>query len=136
MDKQGLRFNSNKPKYSILPLKKGLLPAVRAFEYGEHKYSVFEDMEGEEFYGSEVTKLDVLDAHLTLKSSGRDNWKLGLNKQELIDSTIRHLIAYNEGEEFDDESKVNHIGLAMANLAMLSHLYIPEDNIIKPTENE
>lgn len=45
-----------------------------------------------------------------------DNWKKGLDKKEILDSTMRHISAVIDGEDLDPESKVKHIGHAMANL--------------------
>ena len=52
---------------------------------------------------------------------GDNNWrKTGLNYQRLIDATLRHLSAYNCGEDCDEESGLSHISHALCNLMMLS----------------
>lgn len=33
---------------------------------------------------------------------GRDNWKKGFNREELLDSLLRHVLALQSGKEFDD----------------------------------
>ena len=38
----------------------------------------------------------------------RDNWKKGLDKGEIIDSLLRHLMAYKNGELVDSESGKCH----------------------------
>ena len=38
----------------------------------------------------------------------RDNWKKGLNKDEVIDSLVRHLLSYKNGELVDEESQLSH----------------------------
>lgn len=53
---------------------------------------------------------------------GENNWKLGLNKQETIDSLLRHVIALTNNETTDPESKLPHIGHILANAMFLSHL--------------
>lgn len=53
------------------------------------------------------------------KKYGRDNWKRGMNYTRLIDATLRHILAFNEGENRDKESGISHLGHAMANLAFL-----------------
>jgi len=49
------------------------------------------------------------------KKYSRDNWKLGLNKQEILDSAMRHLTALIDGEGIDKESGLSHIGHLMCN---------------------
>jgi hypothetical protein len=52
---------------------------------------------------------------------GRDNWKLGLSKESVMDSLIRHIAKLNDGEELDSESNLPHIGHAMCNLMFLEY---------------
>lgn len=56
-----------------------------------------------------------------------DNWKKGLDKREIIDSTIRHLTAMADGEMIDEESGNKHLGHAMANLMFYEYF----DNLEK-----
>lgn len=49
-----------------------------------------------------------------------DNWKLGLNKDELLESAIRHLMALMRGEEMDKESGLPHNGHVMCNMMFYS----------------
>lgn len=49
----------------------------------------------------------------------RDNWKKGLDEDEIIDSTLRHLIKLNQKEDIDEESGVMHEGHIMANMMFL-----------------
>jgi hypothetical protein len=44
-----------------------------------------------------------------------DNWKKGLNREEVLESMQRHLDALFDGEEEDSESKISHIGHIMCN---------------------
>jgi hypothetical protein len=37
-----------------------------------------------------------------------DNWKKGLNREEILESTQRHLVALFKGEEIDPESGLPH----------------------------
>jgi hypothetical protein len=39
----------------------------------------------------------------------RDNWKKGLDRNQLIDSAMRHLMKAQNGETFDEESGLDHL---------------------------
>ena len=121
-----LKYNKNKPRFTLLPLK-ALIPAIRAFEYGEHKYSIYQDPEtGEQYLGSQITIEEVNTLNLVRTYSGSYNWRTGdgIEKNKLLDSTIRHIVEVTEGNNIDSESKLHHIGHAISNLIMYSDLYI------------
>ena len=50
---------------------------------------------------------------------GAYNFKKGFDYSRLIDAALRHILAFNEGEELDSESGVSHLGHARACLAFL-----------------
>jgi hypothetical protein len=54
---------------------------------------------------------------------GAHNWKKGLPQDELLDSLMRHVVALNNGEEFDKESGHHHIGHVMCNAMFYAHYY-------------
>ena len=118
MEKKALRYNNNKPQWSLIDFK-SLLPLIDVLEYGAHKYSIFINDFDEEIRGSEISKDNVYKLHL--KSSGKENWKLGLDKKEILESLMRHLISLMDGEEYDNESKLHHIGHVMANAMFYSY---------------
>lgn len=39
----------------------------------------------------------------------RQNWRGGIQRSRLIAAALRHLLAYNEGEDLDPESGLNHL---------------------------
>ena len=51
----------------------------------------------------------------------RDNWKKGLDRQEILDSMQRHLSALIDGQEIDPESQEQHIGHIMCNCMFYSY---------------
>lgn len=54
---------------------------------------------------------------------GEFNWKSGGDKLSILklcDSLERHLEKFKEGEDFDGESKLHHIGHVLANAAFLA----------------
>lgn len=50
-----------------------------------------------------------------------DNYKLGLKYRRLLDAALRHLLKFSDGEDFDKESGIHHIGHAIATLSMLTY---------------
>ena len=49
----------------------------------------------------------------------KDNWKKGQAITELLGSLFRHIIAFQNGEDLDEESGKSHIGHAMCNLMFI-----------------
>jgi len=50
------------------------------------------------------------------KKYGRDNWRKGGDINRFIDAALRHIMAYNEGEDLDPESKLPHMAHAGCNI--------------------
>jgi len=50
---------------------------------------------------------------------GRSNYRKGFESHRLIGAALRHIYAWNEGEDLDPESKAHHLGHAVATLLML-----------------
>lgn len=51
------------------------------------------------------------------------NWRQGMEWSRVINATFRHLLAFNEGEDIDPESKLPHLFHAMTNLSFLVEYY-------------
>ena len=58
------------------------------------------------------------------KKYARDNWKKGLNREEILDSMMRHLTALIDGQEIDPESGEHHIGHIMCNCMFYSYFNV------------
>lgn len=58
------------------------------------------------------------------KKYSRNNWKKGLKTTEIVDSMLRHIYAYLDGEDVDPESGINHTGHIMCNAMFLSHMHL------------
>lgn len=59
------------------------------------------------------------------------NWRKGIEWQRTIDAALRHLIAFNSGEDYDPESGLPHIAHAACNLMFLmeyAHTHPELDN--------
>lgn len=52
---------------------------------------------------------------------GRDNFRGGMEWSRLTSAAMRHITAWNEGEESDLESGCSHLSHALACLAMLAY---------------
>ena len=67
-NKQGMRFNNSKPKWSLVP-QSSLIPMVRVLEFGATKYEPFNWMKG-----LSVTEIcESLKRHLDAFMEGEDN---------------------------------------------------------------
>lgn len=87
---QALRYNKDKPRFTLL------LEAPHALE------GVVRVLErGAEKYV-------------------RGNWQIGLPFTETIDSAMRHLIAFVNGEDNDPESGLPHLDHALCNIVFLA----------------
>lgn len=70
-------------------------------------------------YDSEKIPLDLLSSEALLgiaqvlaqgaKKYGRHNWRNGLHYSRLIAAALRHLLAFNAGEDLDPETKLSHL---------------------------
>lgn len=50
---------------------------------------------------------------------GPHNWRAGMDWSRLLSAAMRHMAQWNEGESIDEESGLNHLAHAAANLLML-----------------
>jgi hypothetical protein len=57
-----------------------------------------------------------------------NNWMKGLDKKEILESTMRHLAALMDGEEVDPESLLSHMGHIQCN-AMFYNFFNKPTNI-------
>lgn len=115
---KALRYNHDKVSWSLVDFK-ALEPLVQVLQYGKHKYTVFKNQKGETIKGVDCRPEDT--KSLTVVSTGANNWKLGLDKTEILESLARHLFALFNGEENDPESGLPHIGHLMCNAMFWSH---------------
>lgn len=57
------------------------------------------------------------------KKYSRDNWKKGLDLNQILDSTQRHLIELMSGNYLDEESGLPHTGHLMCNIMFYEYHY-------------
>ncbi len=56
------------------------------------------------------------------KKYSANNWRQGMQHSRLIDAALRHLLAYNNGEDLDPETGESHLYHASCCLMFLSEL--------------
>ena len=56
------------------------------------------------------------------KKYGIDNWKKGLYTTQICESMLRHIFAYLDGENLDEDSGLSHIGHIQANSMFLGFM--------------
>lgn len=49
----------------------------------------------------------------------RNNWRKGMHWSRVVDALLRHVFAWNEGEDLDSESGLSHLAHAGCNLLFL-----------------
>lgn len=55
------------------------------------------------------------------------NWRSGITQSRLMSAAMRHIIAYNEGEDLDEESGLHHLAHAICELSFaMEHTLNPE----------
>lgn len=50
---------------------------------------------------------------------GRNNWRAGMDWTRLIDASLRHITAFNEGQNLDEETGLQHLAHAVCCLNFL-----------------
>ena len=53
------------------------------------------------------------------KKYGRDTWRGGFAYSRLLDAALRHILAYNDGEDKDAETGISHLAHARCCLGFL-----------------
>jgi hypothetical protein len=51
------------------------------------------------------------------KKYSAHNWRHGISQERLLSAALRHIVAYNEGENLDPESNLHHLAHAICELA-------------------
>lgn len=69
------------------------------------------------------------------KKYGTHNWRAGMDYSRLLDASLRHILAYADGEDKDPETGLSHLAHARCCLAFLSEYEqrgVGNDNRYKP----
>ncbi len=51
----------------------------------------------------------------------KDNWKNGLEYSRLLGATLRHLAAWQSGQDLDEESGLSHLDHAITSLLFINY---------------
>lgn len=112
---KALRYNQNKPQWSLVHYK-SLLPMIEVLEYGARKYSVYQNSTTGQFKNyPELTEEELDSGNWEVFTSGKDNWKLDMELKPILESMQRHLAALLDGETYDSESGLSHMGHIQCN---------------------
>ena len=103
------RYNKGKIRYGLIP-NNPLKYLAEVYTKGAHKYSVYEDENGNKIYGKDIPLSEV--SKLKLVEDGADNWRLGQDWLESLESVERHIMAFKNGEDFDPDLGTLHLSNA------------------------
>jgi hypothetical protein len=90
---QAQKFDGEKSRLDLIPTS-ALVAEGHVLKFGAEKYS-------------------------TKETPGEHNWRKGLKFSQLVGAAMRHITAFNEGEDFDPESGLSHLAHARCCLAFL-----------------
>lgn len=120
MENKARRYNSGKTRYELIP-HFALNQLADVYTRGAHKYSIYEDANGNKLKGSEIPLADASSCKLI--EDGADNWRSGLSWTGALDSVKRHIEAYRNGEDYDKELGTLHLANAAWGLFALMEYY-------------
>lgn len=111
---------------------------ARRYNSGKLRYGLISDIALKELakvYTAGADKYTIKDKDGKIIDDGSNNWRKGLPVSHLIDSTMRHIQAFKEGEDFDKELGTYHLANAAWNIFTMLDQYKnhPEkDDRIRP----
>lgn len=114
------RYNKGKNRMELIP-SRPLKLIGDVYTKGAHKYSVYQDKEGNKILGKDIPLEEVHNYELI--ESGADNWRLGQSWMECLGSVKRHLLSFEEGEDFDPDINTYHLANAAWGIIMLLEQY-------------
>ena len=123
-------MNEQKPK----KISVADVASINAKDYYEHLYKKYFDLHDKNEKTSvkhdtgkaswHLMPFDALQPILSVLAYGRDkygarNWEMGMDWNRLFDAAIRHLAAWQGGENKDRESGFSHLAHAACNILFL-----------------
>lgn len=119
MENKAKRYNQGKIRHELIsPI--AMAELAKVYTLGAHKYSVYEDKEGNKILGKDIPFEEA--GNYKMIEDAADNWKKGQDWKSAMGSVKRHIAAWERGEDID-ELGTFHLGNAMWGLATLLHFY-------------
>jgi hypothetical protein len=115
------RYNNGKLRYSLLP-HRPIRDIVDVYTRGAHKYTIYEDEEGNTIYGKDISLAQA--GNLRVVDDGADNWRKGQDWTKSMESVKRHIAAWDAGEDIDLDLGTYHLAnAAWGLLSLLEYNY-------------
>lgn len=119
MGERAKRYNTGKTRYGLIP-HEGLKLLADVYTEGAHKYTVYEDEDGNRIQGKDIPKDKV--GNMRIVEDGANNWRKGQDWVDAMESVKRHIQAWDAGEDFD-ELGTYHLGNAAWGLMAILSFY-------------
>ena len=107
-------YSEGKPPLASLP-QAALREMAKVMAYGAKKYT----RPGTCTCKTVVAKMHDPACPARTIISGRDNWRYGTEWTEFVNSALRHIAAFLDNEDVDEESKQLHLAHAMTDIAFV-----------------
>jgi 5'(3')-deoxyribonucleotidase len=121
---KGKRYNVGKLRIDLLPIGP-LKKIVEVYTNGAHKYTVYQDSQGNKHLGKDTPVSEVIKQKMTIVEDGSDNWRKGMSWKETAACSQRHILAFLEGEDIDPDPMMMtyHLANAAWNLIAILEYY-------------
>lgn len=115
------RYNNGKLRFDLIP-NSALTFLAEVYTKGAHKYTIYEDENGNKVKGSEIPFENLSNLNLKIVEDGANNWRKGLDWKSTMASVKRHIAAWDKGEDIDADPSMNTKNLANAAWGLFSLL--------------
>lgn len=117
---QARRYNTGKLRYGLIS-NKAQMEKAKVYSRGAHKYTVYEDTEGNEVLGKDIPAENI--NKYSVKDDGAWNWTKGQSWTGVMESIKRHIQAWEAGEDMDSDLQTLHLANAAWGLDVLMDFY-------------
>lgn len=114
MSEKAAHYSQGKPPLASLPME-ALREMAKVMAYGAKKYT----RPGTCTCKPIVDKIHAPGCPALKMISGRDNWRYGTEWTEFVNSALRHIASFLDGEDVDQESKLLHLAHAMTDIGFV-----------------
>lgn len=115
------RYNKTKLRYELIP-QHALEKLVEVYTKGAHKYTIYENKNGDKIKGTEVPFEKLSELDLKIVEDGANNWRLGQNWTSSMASVKRHICEWEKGIDIDPDPSMGTYHLANAAWGLFSIL--------------